>query len=96
MVWDPCAATQSAPCFWTSKNPTRLIAQLPDPLLTPTEAEREGYVPNVSYSCGALAHGDRLIVPYGCADTSISIAVIDLPHLLDRIAGHRTLARPIP
>jgi predicted GH43/DUF377 family glycosyl hydrolase len=71
-------------------DPTRLIAQLADPLLSPTEAEREGYVPNVVYSCGALAHGDRLIVPYGCADTSIGIAVIDLPYLLDQIAGHRT------
>jgi len=42
-----------------------------------------------------LAHGERLIVPYGCADTSIGIAVIDLPHLLDKIAGHRTFARAI-
>jgi predicted GH43/DUF377 family glycosyl hydrolase len=77
------------------EDPTRLIAQMPDPLLSPTEAERDGYVPNVAYSCGALAHGERLIVPYGCADTSISIAVIDLPHLLDQIAGHRNRARAI-
>ena len=77
------------------EDPTRLIAQLADPLLSPTEAEREGYVPNVAYSCGALAHGERLIIPYGCADTSIGIAVIDLPHLLDQIAGHHTLAPAI-
>jgi predicted GH43/DUF377 family glycosyl hydrolase len=70
------------------EDPTRLIARLADPLLTPTEAEREGYVPNVAYSCGALVHNQRLIVPYGCADTSISIAVIDLPQLLDKLVAH--------
>ena len=70
------------------EDPTRLIARLTDPLLTPTEAEREGYVPNVAYSCGALVHNQRLIVPYGCADTSISIAVIDLPQLLDKLVAH--------
>lgn len=78
------------------EDPSRLIGQLADPLLTPTEAEREGYVPNVVYSCGALAHGPRLILPYGCADTSVGIAVIDLPELLAQIAGHRTLVRAIP
>lgn len=77
------------------EDPTRVIGQLADPLLSPTEAEREGYVPNVTYSCGALAHGQRLIVPYGCADTSIGIAVIDLPQLLEQIAGHRTFAHAI-
>jgi len=77
------------------EDPTRLIGQLANPLLSPTEAEREGYVPNVTYSCGALAHGQRLIVPYGCADTSIGIAVIDLPQLLEQIAGHRTRAHAI-
>ncbi len=95
-VWDPCAAMPSAPCFWTMMIRPGSIGQLADPLLSPTEAEREGYVPNVAYSCGALAHGQRLIVPYGCADTSIGIAVIDLLQLLDQIGGHRTLARAIP
>jgi predicted GH43/DUF377 family glycosyl hydrolase len=73
------------------EDPTRVIGRLTDPLLSPTETERDGYVPNVVYSCGALAHGGRLIVPYGCADSSIGIAVIDLPELLDQVAGHRTL-----
>ena len=74
------------------EDPTRVIGQLADPLLSPTEAERDGYVPNVAYSCGALAHGQRLIVPYGCADTSIGIAVIDLPRLLDMLVGRRKAA----
>jgi len=71
------------------EDPTRPIGRLADPLLTPTEAERDGYVPNVVYSCGALPHGQRLILPYGCADSSIGIAVIDLPQLLDKILGRR-------
>jgi predicted GH43/DUF377 family glycosyl hydrolase len=75
-------------------DPTRMIGRLADPLLTPTEAEREGYVPNVVYSCGALSHGQRLIVPYGCADSSIGIAVIDLPQLLDKLLGRRGHAAP--
>ena len=74
------------------EEPFRLVAQLTDPLLSPTESEREGYVPNVAYSCGALAHGERLIVPYGCADTSVGIAVIDLPRLLGQLARCRTAA----
>jgi predicted GH43/DUF377 family glycosyl hydrolase len=72
------------------EDPTRLIAQLADPLLSPTEDEREGYVPNVAYSCGSLAHGERLIVPYGCSDTSVGIAAIDLPGLLKALVGQRT------
>jgi predicted GH43/DUF377 family glycosyl hydrolase len=64
-------------------DPTRVLARLAEPLLSPTEAEREGYVPNVVYSCGALVHNERLIVPYGCADSSVSVAVIDMPALLD-------------
>jgi predicted GH43/DUF377 family glycosyl hydrolase len=77
------------------EDPTRLIAQLADPLLSPTEDEREGYVPNVAYSCGALVHGERLIVPYGCADTSIGVAVIDLPRLLKSLVSQRSPVRAV-
>jgi predicted GH43/DUF377 family glycosyl hydrolase len=68
-------------------DPTRVIGELAEPLLTPTETERDGYVPNVVYTCGALAHGDRLVVPYGCADSAIGVAVIDLPRLLDQLGA---------
>ena len=77
------------------QDPRRVLARLPQPLLAPDASEREGYVPNVTYSCGALAHGRRLIVPYGCADTSIGIAVIDLPQLLDQIGGQVNIAGAI-
>ena len=77
-------------------DPSRVIGQLSDPLLTPTEAERDGYVPNVVYTCGALAHGDRLVVPYGCADSTIGVAVIDLPRLLARLTTGTHLAEAGP
>ncbi len=63
-------------------DPTKLIGALPSPLLLPQEDERAGYVPNVVYSCGALPHGDTLVVPYGCSDSAIRFAFIDLPGLL--------------
>jgi predicted GH43/DUF377 family glycosyl hydrolase len=66
-------------------DPRRVIAQLAEPLLTPTADEREGYVPNVVYSCGALAHHDTLVLPYGCSDSSIRFALIDLPTLLQHL-----------
>ena len=65
--------------------PSRLIGALPEPLLSPTEDEREGYVPNVVYSCGALIHGESLVVPYGCSDASLRFAHVDVPELLRRL-----------
>ena len=47
--------------------------------------ERDGYVPNVVYTCGALVHGDHLVVPYGSADANVGIATIPLGQLLDRL-----------
>ena len=64
--------------------PTR-ARQPPAPLLTPTADERDGYVPNVVYSCGAMLHGDTLVLPYGCSDSSIRVALVDVPQLLARI-----------
>ena len=66
-------------------DPTKLIGALAEPLLTPDENERDGYVPNVVYSCGALRHGDTLVLPYGCSDSAIRVAFIDLPRLLERL-----------
>jgi len=65
--------------------PTKLIGALRQPLLMPNAAEREGYVPNVVYSCGGLMHGDTLVVPYGCSDSSIRFAFVDVPTLLERL-----------
>ncbi|MHC4107697.1 MAG: glycoside hydrolase family 130 protein [Planctomycetota bacterium] len=66
-----------------------IIAHLPDPLMVPEEDEREGYVPNVLYSCGAMVHRDHLILPYGFSDVGIRIARVCLPDLLDLLREHR-------
>ncbi len=68
-------------------DPTLLRGVLPEPLLLPDEDERVGYVPNVVYSCGSLVNGDRLVLPYGCSDSSIRFAFVDLAALLDRLTG---------
>ncbi len=64
------------------EDPTRIIGQLRQPLLSPAVDEQDGYVPNVVYSCGALVHADTLVVPYGIGDAAIGIATVDLGELL--------------
>ena len=68
-------------------DPARLIGHLEEPLVIPSEAEREGYVPNVVYSCGSMIHGGDLILPYGIADTSTRIARVPIDHLLSKLVG---------
>ncbi len=63
-------------------DPSRLIGRLKQPLLTPNENEREGYVPNVVYSCGAVVHNGQLIVPYAMADYATTFGTIPLDQLL--------------
>jgi predicted GH43/DUF377 family glycosyl hydrolase len=63
-------------------DPTRVIGRLPHPLLSPDETEREGYVPNVVYSCGALVHNGTLILPYAMSDSASSFATIPLADVL--------------
>lgn len=70
-------------------DPYRVLATLPEPLITPREDERDGYVPNVVYSCGALAHQDTLILPYGTSDAAITLGRVHLPALLDRLQPTR-------
>ena len=63
-------------------DPTRIVGQLPQPLLSPAADEQDGYVPNVVYSCGALVHADTLVLPYGISDAAIGIATVPLSELL--------------
>ncbi|MCH9001242.1 MAG: glycoside hydrolase family 130 protein, partial [Planctomycetes bacterium] len=63
-------------------DPTTVLGHLEKPLLAPRASERDGYVPNVVYSCGAMIHHDTLIIPYGVADTYTRIATVPLPDLL--------------
>jgi predicted GH43/DUF377 family glycosyl hydrolase len=64
------------------RDPTRVLRRLREPLLVPNEAEREGYVPNVVYTCGALLHDGDLIIPYAMSDYATSFATIPLDELL--------------
>jgi predicted GH43/DUF377 family glycosyl hydrolase len=64
------------------KDPTRVIGRLREPLLSPNETEREGYVPNVVYTCGALLQGRELIIPYAMSDSATSFATVSLDELL--------------
>ena len=66
-------------------DPTRVTAYLDIPLLAPTEEEREGYVPNVVYSCGSIVHNGELIIPYGMSDYSSSFATVGLENLLEEM-----------
>ena len=63
-------------------DPTHILGCLTEPLLVPAEDERDGYVPNVVYSCGALTVGDTLLLPYGASDATVRFAFVDLPMLL--------------
>ena len=60
----------------------KVIGRLREPLLSPNQNEREGYVPNVVYTCGALVHGDKLVMPYAMSDSASSIAIVPLDDLL--------------
>jgi len=65
--------------------PEHLISALDEPLLVADESERDGYVPNVVYSCGSMIHGGTIVLPYGCSDSSVRIANVDLNLLLERL-----------
>jgi predicted GH43/DUF377 family glycosyl hydrolase len=67
------------------EEPRRIVGQLADPLLFPAPNEREGYVPNVVYTCGGIVHDGRLILPYGFSDTGIAIGTTPLDDLLSRL-----------
>lgn len=63
-------------------DPSKEIGRLEEPLLTPNEEEREGYVPNVVYSCGSIIHNNSLILPFAVSDYSSSYGVVDMSELL--------------
>ena len=66
-------------------DPSKEIGRLDEPLLTPREDEREGYVPNVVYSCGSIIHNNSLILPYAVSDYSSTYGVVGMTELLDAI-----------
>ena len=70
-------------------DPRHVIGALPHPLLVASDDERDGYVPNVVYSCGALITDETLVLPYAFADIAVGVALVDLPELLGRLTGAR-------
>ena len=63
------------------KDPSKVLARSCEPLVRPEPAEREGYVPNVVYTCGAMRHGERIILPYAISDTFSNFATIKISDL---------------
>ena len=70
------------------KNPSKIIKKLKKPLLSPNEEEREGYVPNVVYSCGSMAHKGNLILPYAMSDSASTFATINIEDLLNEMDAY--------
>jgi len=71
-------------------DPAIEIGRLREPLLIPNSDEREGYVPNVLYSCGAIVHNEKLIIPYGVSDSSTAFAEVSLQELLDKLKSDQS------
>ncbi len=67
------------------RDPQRILGHLADPLIEPVEDERDGYVPNVVYTCGAIVHKDQLVIPYGFADSGVAVASVAVPDLLEAL-----------
>jgi predicted GH43/DUF377 family glycosyl hydrolase len=78
-------------------DPQRVIGYLDTPLLEPDENEREGYVPNVVYTCGAIVHAGQLIVPYGFSDAGVAVAQLALSDVLEALlSSQRPRAKSPP
>ncbi len=68
------------------RDPSKVLARSREPLLRPEPSEREGYVPNVVYTCGAMRHNDQIILPYAVSDTFSNFATIKISALLQAMA----------
>jgi predicted GH43/DUF377 family glycosyl hydrolase len=62
-----------------------VIARAREPLVSPEQPEREGYVPNVVYTCGAMRHNDRIVLPYAVCDTFSRFATMEISALLNEL-----------
>lgn len=69
------------------KDPSKVIARAREPLVHPDPTEREGYVPNVVYTCGAMRHGDQIILPYAVSDTFSNFATMKISALMQAVAS---------
>jgi predicted GH43/DUF377 family glycosyl hydrolase len=67
------------------QDPSKVLARSREPLVRPEPSEREGYVPNVVYTCGAMRHGNRIILPYAVSDTFSNFATIKISALMKQL-----------
>jgi CheY-like chemotaxis protein len=67
------------------EDPTIVIGELFEPLIAPNDEEREGYVPNVVYSCGSIINNNELVLPYAMSDTSSTYATVNMDELLEQL-----------
>lgn len=66
-------------------DPRKVLARCREPVLTASEDNREGYVPNVVYTCGAMRHGDNIFLPYGVADSSVAFAFVSIEDMVAKM-----------
>ena len=85
-VWTHCVGTVRnfciGACLLAQADPAKRLARTPRPVLAPSPHERDGYVPNVVYSCGALVRGRAMMLPYAVADSFSAFATISIDNLL--------------
>jgi predicted GH43/DUF377 family glycosyl hydrolase len=65
----------------------KVLARSHEPLVRPEPSDREGYVPNVVYTCGGMRHGERIILPYAVSDTYCSVGTMKIAALIDNLRG---------
>lgn len=77
-------------CLLDLHDPTVVLGSLNEPLMTPNDEEREGYVPNVLYTCGAMIHKEELVLPYAMSDSSTGFARVSIPELLEKLLNSKS------
>jgi predicted GH43/DUF377 family glycosyl hydrolase len=68
-------------------DPSKVLARTKEPLIKPEPTEREGYVPNVVYTCGGMRHGEQIVIPYAISDTVTKFAAIKITDVLNILEG---------
>lgn len=82
-------------CLLDLADPSKVIGHLDQPLIVPNHEERDGYVPNVVYTCGALQHADHLIVPYAMSDSATTFATVRMAELMTQLTT-KSKSCPLP
>ncbi|MEM9916136.1 MAG: glycoside hydrolase family 130 protein [Planctomycetota bacterium] len=82
-------------CLLDLDDPSKVIGHLDQPLIIPNQEERDGYVPNVVYTCGALAHAGHLVIPYAMSDSATTFATVKMDELMDQLTNH-SKSCPVP